>query len=198
MSFFGLSVQLPQSPAKVAVAKAAKESAVTASVRSDFITALIRRTFGAGARGIGKNLPAALDGEAAGFEQRDEAVGQFTLEFEGAVFDFAAAAKVGLQGVKKVGEVCGGKSGRESIEEEDDFSGAVGRGAAEEEAFFGLRRGALGEGRDVDVLWSGLATLDFQSGEGVGQRGGDGVGGDALFFFPGHERGQRSQRFFLM
>ena len=111
LSFFGLSSQLPQSPAKVEVAKAAKVSAVTVRVRSDFITAVIRRTFAAGARGIGKNLPAALDGEAAGFEQRDEAVGEFALEFEGAGFDFAAAAEVGLEGVKKVVEVCGGEGG---------------------------------------------------------------------------------------
>jgi hypothetical protein len=46
-------------------------------------------------------LPTALDGEAAGFEQRDEAVGEFTLECERAGFDFAAAAERRFQVVEQ-------------------------------------------------------------------------------------------------
>jgi len=37
--------------------------------------------------------PTALDGEAAGFEEGLESVGELALKFEGAGFDFAAAAE---------------------------------------------------------------------------------------------------------
>ena len=88
-------------------------------------------------------LPTALHGEAAGFEEGEEAVGEFALEFEGATFKLAAAAERGFQFVEKVFEFrcrpCGGKP----FEDEDGLAAAVGGGAAEEKALlrFFFRRG---------------------------------------------------------
>ena len=93
-------------------------------------------------------LPTALHGKAAGFEQRNQAVGEFALQLEGAVFDFSAAAERCFQLVEKVFEFCLGPCGRKSCENEDGFSAAVGGGAAEEETFF-CCGGPVGDGRDA-------------------------------------------------
>ena len=49
--------------------------------------------------------PPALDREAAGFEERDEAVGLVALECEGVAFYLAAAAEGGFQFVEQLFEV---------------------------------------------------------------------------------------------
>ena len=46
-------------------------------------------------------LPTSFHGEAAGFEEGDEAFGEFALEFESAAFDLAAAAEGDLQIVEQ-------------------------------------------------------------------------------------------------
>ena len=138
-------------------------------------------------------LPTALHGEVAGFEQRNQAVGEFTLEFEGAAFDFAAAAEGGFQIVKQSFEFRVGPSGGEAFEDEDGFAAAVGGGPAEEEAFSGGGAGRLARPlvcsrtREPRVpIFLGFAALDFEGGEGVGERGGCRFGRDALFLFAGH------------
>lgn len=83
--------------------------------------------------------PAAFDGEVAGFEEGDEAVGEFALEFEGAVFDFAAAAERRFQFVEERFQLCLGPRGGKSFEHENGFAAAVRGGAAEEELFPGGR-----------------------------------------------------------
>ena len=71
--------------------------------------------------------PAAFDGEVAGFEEGDEAVGEFALEFEGAIFDFAAAVGGGAAEEEMLrffffrrelssGRICGRVAERSEIE----------------------------------------------------------------------------------
>jgi hypothetical protein len=150
-------------------------------------------------------LPTSFHGEAAGFEEGEEAVGEFPLEFEGAVFDFSAAAEGGFQFVEQVFEFCLGPRGGKSFEDEDSFAAAVGGGAAEEEAFFDGRAGGLARpfggwrtrGPRVPALFGKFAALDFERGEGIGPQFRRGLRGDTLFVLPRHVD-QRSQRFFLM
>jgi hypothetical protein len=87
--------------------------------------------------------PTSFDGEAAEFEEGEEALGEFALEFESATFEFAAAAEGGFQLVEEGFKFCRAPSGGEAFEDEDRFASAVGGGAAEEELFFDGRAGRL-------------------------------------------------------
>lgn len=80
--------------------------------------------------------PAAFDGQAAGFEERDEAVGQFALKGKGAGFDFAAAAEGCFQVVEQGFEFGRVPGGGEAFEDKDGFAAAVSGGTAEKEEFF--------------------------------------------------------------
>jgi hypothetical protein len=73
----------------------------------------------------GRQLPAALDREAAGFEQWLQTVGLVALDFEGAGFDFAAAAEGFFQLVEQRLEFGRVPSGGKSVENEDGFAAAV-------------------------------------------------------------------------
>ena len=79
-------------------------SAASSATRSVGRGALLAR-FGGGFDRDGTSRihrsPAALDREAACFEERDEAVGELALKFEGAGFDFAAATERFFQVVEQ-------------------------------------------------------------------------------------------------
>ena len=138
--------------------------------------------------------PPAFDGEAAGFEEGDEAVGLVALQFERAVFDCAAAAEGGLQIVEQSFEFWVGPSGGEAFEDQDGFAAAVGGGAAEEEVFFEGRAERLARpfggwrtrGPRVTTGRGRFAALDFERGEGVGPQFRRGLRDDTLFVLPGH------------
>ena len=128
--------------------------------------------------------PAAFDGEAAGFEEGLESVGELALKFERAGFDFAAAAEGFFQLVEQRLEFGRVPSGGKSVENEDGFASAVGGGTPEEEAFGGVffRRGRSG-------CWgtrSFAQRSEIEGREGVRPQFRRGVGGDALFLFPRH------------
>lgn len=126
-----------------------------------------------------------------------EPVGEFALEFEPDVINPAAATEGGLQFAEKAVQLPGCPRGGEALEHEDGLAAAMGGGPAEEEVLFpGWSRLTCG-GRRACGWRVGLAALDVERSEGIGEGGGGGLGGDALFLFPRHS-GQRSQPFFLM
>ena len=128
--------------------------------------------------------PAALDGEAAGFEEWDETVGELTLELEDAGFDFASTTEGRLQFSQEIVQLGRAPDGGKSFEDEDGFSAAVGGGAAQEES---LDRFFFWGGRS---RWWNVRSLaqgaKVERGKRIGAQLGCGVGGYALFLFPRH------------